>query len=341
MSNRFNGGIISATPPVTTTSKGIWTTTQQMQAAGGGVWPTVPGAPTIGTATSASATSVSVTFTAPSSTGYPTSLTYTVTSSPGGFTATGSSSPLVVTGLTTGTSYTFTVTATNASGTSPSSAASNSVAPLPAGWPGAIGTAYQGGYFAGQVNSGGTIYNLVVSPVSSGQTSTNAGSYSSSTTYSNIDGPTNSATLAGQSRSSAVFCEGLTIGGYSDWYLPALNELQTIYYYAKPTTANNITNRGSNSNAVSPQPVSTNYTLTVPAQSSADVFAGGSQTFSPYIGSGGVGNYWSSTTDSRGYQQGILAVQFGPDGTGGNSGNWGGQYQPTSQGVRAIRRVAV
>jgi hypothetical protein len=53
---------------------------------------------------------------------------YTVTSS-GGQTATGASSPIVVTGLTTGTSYTFTVTATNALGTSISSGTSNSATP--------------------------------------------------------------------------------------------------------------------------------------------------------------------------------------------------------------------
>ena len=46
-------------------------------------------------------------------------LTYTITSSPGGITATGTSSPIVVSGLTNGTTYTFTMTATNASGTSP------------------------------------------------------------------------------------------------------------------------------------------------------------------------------------------------------------------------------
>jgi hypothetical protein len=56
-------------------------------------------------------------------------VSYTVTSSPGGITATGSASPIVVSGLTNGTSYTFTMTATNSSGTSSASAASNAVTP--------------------------------------------------------------------------------------------------------------------------------------------------------------------------------------------------------------------
>lgn len=110
---------------------GIWTEQAVMQANGAGNWPNAPGAPTIGTATSLGATSVSVAFTAPTYLGLPATITgYTVTSSPGGVTATGSSSPITVTGLTEGTPYTFTVTATNASGTSPASAASNSVTPV-------------------------------------------------------------------------------------------------------------------------------------------------------------------------------------------------------------------
>jgi len=129
MSMRYKGGVISATAPVTTTSKGVWTLTQQMQAAGSSVWPTVPGAPTIGTATGGNA-SASVTFTAPVYAGYPATITsYTVTSSPGGLTGTGASSPITVSGLTNGTAYTFTVTATNSTGTGPASGASNSVTP--------------------------------------------------------------------------------------------------------------------------------------------------------------------------------------------------------------------
>ncbi len=92
----------------------------------------VPGAPTIGTATAGN-TWASVAFTAPASDGGATISSYTVTASPGGASAGGSVSPIVVAGLTNGVSYTFTVTATNAVGTSAASAASNAVAPNPSG----------------------------------------------------------------------------------------------------------------------------------------------------------------------------------------------------------------
>ena len=87
-----------------------------------------PGAPTIGTAT-AGDTQASVAFTAPTNTGGTAITGYTVTSNPGGFTGTGTASPIVVIGLTNGQAYTFTVTATNSAGTGPASAASNSITP--------------------------------------------------------------------------------------------------------------------------------------------------------------------------------------------------------------------
>jgi trimeric autotransporter adhesin len=92
----------------------------------------VPGAPTIGTATAAGLTA-SVPFTAPASDGGATITSYTATSSPGSVTGTlnqAGSGTITVNGLTSGTAYTFTVTATNAIGTSAASAASNSVTPL-------------------------------------------------------------------------------------------------------------------------------------------------------------------------------------------------------------------
>ena len=88
----------------------------------------VPGAPT-GVSATAGNGSASVSFTAPASNGGASITGYTVTSSPGGITATGSSSPITVSGLTNGTAYTFTVTATNSAGTGATSAVSNSVTP--------------------------------------------------------------------------------------------------------------------------------------------------------------------------------------------------------------------
>lgn len=90
--------------------------------------PTAPDAPTIGTALAGN-TQVSVVFSAPADNGGSAITSYTASSSPGNITASGSSSPIVVTGLTNGTEYTFTVTATNSIGTSSASSASNAVTP--------------------------------------------------------------------------------------------------------------------------------------------------------------------------------------------------------------------
>jgi hypothetical protein len=87
-----------------------------------------PDAPTSVVASYTSGTTQSsISFSNPANNGGASITSYTVTSSPGGFTATGSSSPLVVTGLAFGTSYTFTVTATNGVSTSNPSSPSNSI----------------------------------------------------------------------------------------------------------------------------------------------------------------------------------------------------------------------
>ena len=71
----------------------------------------------------------SVSFTPSVSDGGAPIIRYTVTSSPDGIAATGGAPPIAVSGLTNGTSYTFTVTATNINGPSAASAASNTVIP--------------------------------------------------------------------------------------------------------------------------------------------------------------------------------------------------------------------
>jgi hypothetical protein len=100
------------------------------------VTPAIPGAPSIATAAAGDGR-VSVTFESPVSDGGSAVTSYTVTAGDstnganGGQATTGPASPITVTGLTNGDSYSFTVTATNSVGTGPASAASNAVVPLP------------------------------------------------------------------------------------------------------------------------------------------------------------------------------------------------------------------
>jgi hypothetical protein len=164
--------------------------------------------------------------------------------------------------------------------------------------PTVIGQAFGGGFYAGKIAVGGggvATHYLIVAPKASGENSSrNWSSFAVSTNQTSvIDGPTNSAVEAalGASYQAATFCEGLTIGGYSDWYLPAKNELEVLYYFLKPTTDTNETSiSGSNANAVSPEPVSTNYTSGSPAQTSAGIGfrTGETNAFAST-------NYWSST----------------------------------------------
>jgi hypothetical protein len=92
---------------------------------------TVPGAPS-SPLVSVGDGEATVSFSAPASDGGSQITSYVVQSSPGGIAVTGSTSPLTVTGLAPGSSYTFTVAATNAVGTGTPSLASNPLL-VPAG----------------------------------------------------------------------------------------------------------------------------------------------------------------------------------------------------------------
>jgi uncharacterized membrane protein len=282
-----------------------------------------PDAPTIGTATGGSG-SASVTFTAPANVGGGAITGYSVVSTPDGVIGTGASSPITVSGLAASTAYTFKVFATNAYGPSPLSAASNSTTTLPT-----IGGAFGGGFFAGQISTAGNgvaDYNLVVGPVASAQNTSKQWKNANTTTAgtsSDIDGPTNSSNMNNASHPAAQFCEGLTIGGFSDWYMPAKNELDVCYFNLKPTTTSNNTSFGINPNAVPAR--ASNYTAGTPAQTSAAAFqSGGSEAFAAVF-------YWSSTEDSA---TDAWDQTF-------NYGRQTNNLKTNSLHVRAIRRVAV
>ena len=90
--------------------------------------PSVPGAPSNVSAIAGNQ-SATVSFSAPSDNGGAAITSYTATSNPGDVSGSCAASPCSVTGLTNGTAYTFTVTATNEAGEGPASAASNAVTP--------------------------------------------------------------------------------------------------------------------------------------------------------------------------------------------------------------------
>jgi hypothetical protein len=302
----------------------------------GGSFATVPGAPTIGTATATGATTATVVYTAPASNGGSVITSYTATSSPSGITGTLSqagSGTITVTGLTGSTSYTFTVTATNAIGTSAPSSASNSITTEPT-VPTVIGEPFRGGYYAGKVATGGggvATFYLVVADKTVGQSSALKWSASQVTTgvTSTINGPTNSASLAALGYPMASFCENLNTGGYTDWYMPAKDELEILYYFLKPNTNSNWTSSGSNAYAVSPQPINTNYSSGSPAQTSATSFRTGasSQEFSTVF-------YFSSTE----YNANDAWAQTFNDGTQSNANK---TFDFLGWSVRAVRRVPV
>ena len=177
--------VVVTTPGGTGTGTGLYT------------YATVPGAPTIGTATAGNA-QATVTFTAPASNGGSAITAYTATASPGGQTGTcagPSACTITVTGLTNGTAYTFTVTATNAIGTGSASSASNSVTPAaaptapgaPTGVTASAGNAQATVNFTAPVSNGGsaiTSYTATSSP--GGLTGTCAGPSACAITVSGL-----------------------------------------------------------------------------------------------------------------------------------------------------------
>ena len=201
--------------------------------------------------------------------------------------------------------------------------------------PTVIGQAFGGGFYAGDIsttaNSVATHY-LVVGPLSTAQIQLAWKNANTATpgADSDIDGPQNTADMVADGNSTvypcAHFCNDAVIGGFSDWYMPAKNELEVCYFNLKPGTASNNTSSGINPNAVPAR--ASDYTSGSPAQTSAAAFqTGNAEAFGEIY-------YWSSTefsaTQARG--QGFYnGNQYSLNKTTFNS----------SLRVRAVRRVAV
>ena len=200
--------------------------------------------------------------------------------------------------------------------------------------PGAIGSAYEGGFYAGDISTTAnsvTTHYLVVGPASSAQSVKKWKNVNTATpgADSDIDGPQNTADMVADGNSTvypaAHFCNDLVIGGFTDWYLPAKNELDVCWYNLKPGTQTNSTSSGINPNAVPAR--ASNYTSGgAPFQTSATIFkTGGAEAFIFTDG------YWTSTEFSATQAR----TQFFYFGT---------QYRylkTNNYTARAVRRVAL
>jgi hypothetical protein len=200
---------------------------------------TSPGAPTNVTAT-AGDTKASVAFTAPGSDGGSAITGYTVTSSSGNI-STSTTSPIIVSGLTSGTAYTFTVTATNAIGNSIASSVSNSVTPL------SVGTSYQGGKIFYILQPGDPGYDNVtyvqhgliaattdqstgIAWITGGSTGTTANGNTSTLLGTGKANTNFMIAQTGYDGGAAKVCHDYSITEnsvtYNDWYLPSADELK-------------------------------------------------------------------------------------------------------------------
>ncbi|MBC7651900.1 MAG: T9SS type A sorting domain-containing protein, partial [Deinococcales bacterium] len=187
---------------------------------------TVPPAPTAVVATPGVG-QASVAFTAPTNNGGSTITSYTVTAS-GGLTGTGSGSPIVVSGLTGGAAYTFTVTATNGIGAGAASSPSSSVViPLSATVATAASPIAVTSFTANWgVVSGITGYKLDVS--------TNSNFFVTTTPVSS-DFETNLFTGWSNTTNWVIINASPITGTYS-LRINAASSQQTNYIYTQPTT---------------------------------------------------------------------------------------------------------
>ena len=206
-----------------------------------------------------------------------------------------------------------------------------------------VGTPYGGGYVAGFIShtaNGVPTHALIVAPRATGATgtgytlTTNLQWKTSNTTTTAPDGGwsvfdgrlnTNAIIAAGiNDHPAAKFCVNLSIGGFTDWYLPARAELDIAYFSLKPTTDTNNTSSGTNIYAVPGR--SSNYTAGYPLKTTITAFDIGAESFVSFYH--WTSNDFSNSAWSMDYRIGQQISFFGMGKT-------------DSLRVRAFRRIAL
>jgi len=225
------------------------------------------------------------------------------------------------------------------------------------------GQLFEGGYFAGQVKTGNSIYNIIVSPkedkndpnirgefeFNAANPSFGAGGYQLRWKTENTPEPNNSPFTsltygrpAQQSADGAQFSgcafqwargnapgtpnHNGGLGGFTDWYIPALYEMEVVYYSFKPTVSSNSTS----DDTINPiaYPSRQRYTADNPGQTTNSLFReGGAEAF-------GATRYWTAS-EYAGEKTNAWLWNFASGPFSGAGVNKGGEAR-----TRVIRRVA-
>ena len=217
--------------------------------------------------------------------------------------------------------------------------------------PAVIGEPFGGGYFAGYIShtaNGNPTHALIVAPRATGATGTGytlttnpkwadetVAVPASSTLIgasSVFDGKANTdlmmSLIANNTYSAgafpaAQFCEDLSIGGFTDWYLPARWELDIAYFNLKPGTQSNNTSWGINDYSAPKR--TANYALSHPQQTYVTAFSTSTEAF--------VDSHHRSSTESTATTAWYVNFGFGfQEAT---------LKTDTTRRVRAFRRIAL
>ncbi|MFM7549041.1 MAG: hypothetical protein ACKO8I_09230 [Cyanobacteriota bacterium] len=197
------------------------------------------------------------------------------------------------------------------------------VADLPA-----IGSSLEGGFYGGLISLNGNgvpTHGLVIAPRIGGENVLRIKTSDTATAgaASLYDGLLNTAASNDASHPASQWARSLAIGGYDDWYVPALYELEILYRVFKPDNSeSNDTGFGINPYAVPPTGT---YTINVPDTSAVAAFAAGGAQALP------SGQLWTSSQDSA--STAIIQDWY--------YGSWGPLQKTIEATVRAVRRVRV
>lgn len=189
-------------------------------------------------------------------------------------------------------------------------------------------SAFAGGFYAGRIRIGTVLYALIVSPKLPGEYvgvwHTSYASIEGATSYN--DGLANTNAMAEAGSALAKWARDLRIGGFDDWYIPSLDELEVCYRHLKPSSDPNSCWARSGINLNS-DPAAHPYTPEFPLQTENDLFrVGGSEAFDE-------GSYWTSTQHESSHSD-----AWGQSFDGGSQGDW---FKGSELRARAVRRLAI